>query len=602
MGGAADYPRFSRINGCHPYKTAVPGGCVEYQARRRPGGQVVYFNFDLAREMGLIPTRHPARLNKRLRRAILATFSLTIVNEYDLMNGIRVPARDRLPNTYMATRYLQIQHPDRRGATSGDGRSIWNGTLTHRGITWDVSSCGTGVTRLCPATAEHHRFFKTGNWSTNYGCGTATMHEGLETLLMSETFHRQGIPTERILALITLPDGFAINVRAGRNLIRPSHFFLYLKQGRRNALQAAVDYFMDRQVRNGVYPRIQNREKRYRFLASTMADIFARTAALFESEYIFCWIDWDGDNILADGGIIDYGSVRQFGLCHREYRFDDGPRSSTSLPEQRRKARYLVQTFAQIRDFLITGRKAPLATFSRDPVLTRFDAEFARARNLRLLHNMGLPPRCHEKVLRRALPAVERFRHVHRTFERARSSRGPRKVSDGLTWNAVYSTRDILRELPLHLMEKHRPLEARTFLSIALSTYASKADRRLTLYRQRMAGEFQRAYLRLIETAARETGDSARSLLEEVARRSAAINRRARITGDSITLAASALTQSFRQLTSLQFHRVIDRFLGHQILIPGPRPPATVELSDRSGPGRIVRKLMDLQDDFRHGL
>ena len=33
-----------------------------------------------------------------------------------------------------------------------------------------------------------------------------------------------------MLAVIALPDGFAINVRAGRNLLRPSHFFVHSKQ------------------------------------------------------------------------------------------------------------------------------------------------------------------------------------------------------------------------------------------------------------------------------------------------------------------------------------------------------------------------------------
>ena len=30
--------------------------------------------------------------------------------------------------------------------------------------------------------------------------------------------------------------------------------------------------------------------------------------ALLEEEYIFNWLAWDGDNILASGAILDYGS------------------------------------------------------------------------------------------------------------------------------------------------------------------------------------------------------------------------------------------------------------------------------------------------------
>jgi uncharacterized protein YdiU (UPF0061 family) len=136
--------------------------------------------------------------------------------------------KDRLPGTYMATRYLQLQHPGRTGRTSGDGRGVWNGSVTHRDTRWDVSSCGTGVTRLCPATAEEGRFFKTGNNDSSYACGTSSLEEGLSSALMSETFHRNGIATERVLAVIALANGYAITVRAAPNLIRPSHFFVWL--------------------------------------------------------------------------------------------------------------------------------------------------------------------------------------------------------------------------------------------------------------------------------------------------------------------------------------------------------------------------------------
>ena len=47
------------------------------------------------------------------------------------------------------------------------------------------------------------------------------------------------------------------------------------------------------------------------------------------------WLDWDGDNILTDGSIIDYGSVRQFGLYHHSYRFADIDRMSTSSASEK---------------------------------------------------------------------------------------------------------------------------------------------------------------------------------------------------------------------------------------------------------------------------
>jgi hypothetical protein len=54
----------------------------------------------------------------------------------------------------MATRYLQTQHRNRQGKTSGDGRSIWNGYLKSDNLIFDVSSRGTGATILSPGAQE----------------------------------------------------------------------------------------------------------------------------------------------------------------------------------------------------------------------------------------------------------------------------------------------------------------------------------------------------------------------------------------------------------------------------------------------------------------
>jgi len=203
-----------------------------------------------------------------------------------------------------------------------------------------------------------------------------------------------------VLAVIEFPGGFAINVRAARSLFRPSHFFAPLKQGDLESLDGCVRVFVARQMANGDWPRIEGRARQLRFFAAQTARTFARMTATFEREYVFCWLDWDGDNVLADGGIVDYGSVRQFGLFHREYRFEDVDRMSTSLPEQRRKARHIVQNFAQIRDFLLSGRKRPLASFRNDPILALFDQEFARTKSLLLLRQVGLAPALALRVLR----------------------------------------------------------------------------------------------------------------------------------------------------------------------------------------------------------
>ena len=140
------YEKFKEIDGKHPWRNVSPDGYVDYQARYRPHGRVLFFNFSLAKEMGLIPLDHRPSITKDLEQIILDTFSLQIINEYDLERGKKYPPETIKPHPYMATRYLQIQHRSRQGKTSGDGRSIWNGYLKSADLTFDISSRGTGAT------------------------------------------------------------------------------------------------------------------------------------------------------------------------------------------------------------------------------------------------------------------------------------------------------------------------------------------------------------------------------------------------------------------------------------------------------------------------
>ena len=214
----------------------------------------------------------------------------------------------------------------------------------------------------------------------------------LGSAVMSEIFYRQGIPTERCLAVIGFPDTSAIGVRTAPNLIRPAHMFRYLKQRRHAELKASVDYFIDREVENGFWEIPAGTSERYDKALDYFAHSYAKLAALLEEEYIFNWLSWDGDNMLASGAVLDYGSIRQFAAKHDKYRFKDVDHYSASLAEQRGWARTLVQVFAQTMAFIKSGVKANLNTFKKAECLRVFDQAFAKERERRMLWRIGFTP------------------------------------------------------------------------------------------------------------------------------------------------------------------------------------------------------------------
>lgn len=597
------YRRFSKLDGNHPFKSAVPDGYVDYPVRFRGDGSVFYFNYKLAREMGLIPGGHPDTLTPGLSQAVLESFSLQIINEYDRLHQPELMAEAR-PSHCMATRYLQLQHPSRKGHTSGDGRSIWNGCFTGPNGTWDVSSCGTGVTCLSPATGREGKFFRTGDTQASYGSGLADLWDGVSAAIMSEILHGNGIRTERTLAIIEYADGTAVNVRAYPNLLRPAHFFHHLKQGNHRALRETADYYIARQIANGEWPAAAAGAAAYRHLAQRVAEDFGRMAARFESEYIFCWIDWDGDNILMDGGIIDYGSLRQFGLFHHEYRYDDVERMSTTITEQRAKARYVVQTFAQIADFLVGGRKRNIKIFRRDAAVALFDRTFEDHRRELLLHKIGYPPELHQRLLRdaRFCADLRQFAADFSHFERVKSKRGPYDIADGINWDAVFCMRDILRELPARYDAGEQCIDAEEFVRVMRSNYASRQDVLIYPARRRRINRLQQNYRRMFERAAALSLRPVSRLLADIRRRSALINRYERITGDAVLIASKRLIRSRNTMNKNEIYKIFHSFVEDQVLLPEQRPRAPEAATWEAGARLLYQSMLKIVTEYREGL
>lgn len=591
------YEKFDQIDGSHPLKEVVPKGYIDYPARLRPGGKLSYFNFALAKEMGLIGQEHPDTLNTALEEKILETFAIQIINEFDEMHNRKFPKDQLKSGTYMATRYLQLQHDDKKGRTSGDGRSVWNGQVKNNGQTWDISSGGTGATRLSPATSKFNKFFETGDPSISYGCGYAELDEGIATALMSNIFKSNGVRTEETLAIIDFGNNISINVRAYQNLLRPSHFFMFLKQDDLKSLKALTNHYIDSQREKEEWSECPKGTKRYDFFLDQIVGDFAKLAANFEDEYIFCWLDWDGDNILMDGGIIDYGSVRQFGLCHYEYRYDDVERYSTNLLEQKQKAKYTVQTFIQLVDFIKNKEKTPIADFSNHPALNKFEEVFEQQKNLNLLYKMGLTERKANQILKREKELIENFRKAFTYFERTKSHQGVIEIPDGITCDAVFSMRDLLREYPQVLMVVDEHLPDEEFMDLMKTSLSTEADMEVNSYRKQKIRDFQTLYFEIVEKVSGLFQDSISDTLQSMVARTNIINKSARITGDAVTSIVDKIMTRKKNYSPDELYELFSELSKIQNL----DPDKTVNFLNKK-PTSTLLQMLDIIEELREGI
>ena len=595
-----NYDKIRNIDGSHPFQAAVPDGHIPYQARQRGHAKPIYFNFGLAKQLGLIAPDHPNQLLPDLQKALLEAFDLIIINEYDIETKKRFPPNEVKANSYMATRYLQLQHPDKRGLNSGDGRSIWNGTVSHLGQTWDVSSCGTGATRLSPATSINGRFYQSGDPTVSYGCGYAVLDEGLVDVVFSEHLNRNGIASERVLCVLEYRGGFSVTVRVGQNLLRPSHFFIHLKQANRTALRQVLDYYIGRQVSNG-YWQIGHKN-RYDYFLDRMTETFAEISAVFEAHYIFCWLDWDGDNILADGGIIDFGSVRQMGLFFHAYRFDDDDRWSTTIKEQRLKARYTVQSFAQVIDFVKTGTKRGIAQFKHHRVLKEFDRIYERKKRQLFLWRLGFTSDLAARIETKHFKICRRLMRSFDYLERKKTNRGLVEVADGINCDMAFNMRKAIAGLIEHWLSDQTLLSTEDFLAIALAENVEAKDISLSRSLQVNIRAFQNDYWTLIKKAIQLQSTPTRLFLLEHARRVQLINRTDRLTGDSICVIVDELLKRRKDLTVGDLYRTIRLFVEQQSYTPLSQGESEIEELGDEHLDKLLQKLTSIVRHYSEGL
>ena len=380
--------------------------------------------------------------------------------------------------------------------------------------------------------------------------------------------------------------------------------FLFLKQGKLDPLTRALDYFIERQQRNKTWELKLSDKDRYDKLLSQLTRSFARFVAILDRDYIFAWLDWDGDNVLADAGIIDYGSVRQFGLRHDQYRYDDVERMSTNLNEQCSKTREMMQTFVQLVDFVKSGEKKPWRQFKNNPWLKEFDSQVKHFTLDRLLYQVGFPEPLRRILLNKHRREVEAFFKIHGEFERQKTHRKLKKVADGVHRPAIFNMRLALAQMSDYLhglpFEMFPPVESREFFSWILTGQANAKDSRLTAAWRRRITLWQKCYVKLVrKVSGPATWDKTTQL---IATRASRINHGERITGNAlIHIVDEILRFRRRGLSDAEVQVAIEELITAQTLNPDFKSPQFTQ-SESLKTLSIVSSFLSVVHGFREDI
>jgi hypothetical protein len=341
--------------------------------------------------------------------------------------------------------------------------------------------------------------------------------------------------------------------------MRPAHLFAFLRQGRLKPLRALWHEFVMRQIGNKDWSGALASPGSMGRHIDELITSFARFTSRLERDYIFHWIDWDGDNLLANAGIIDYGSVRQFGLRHDQYRYDDSDRFSTNLNEQRSKTRLILQQFLQLRDFIETGRKRPLESFRSHRKLEQFDRAYDYFLLDRFLWQCGYPEDHRDHLLLRHRPLVERFFSNFSALERLKSRRRRKRVADGINRPARLNMRLALRRL-----QNSAGLEAPGDFYVGILARASHLDDRRLSHRTFLKIQrLQEDHIRVLEALSHRFDP--RRWRGRYGAACERINRDERLTGNALILIVVELMDRIKAgLTQRETQALMDGIIEFQ--------------------------------------
>jgi hypothetical protein len=149
------------------------------------------------------------------------------------------------------------------------------------------------------------------------------------------------------------------------------------------------------------------------------------------------------------------------------------------------------------------------------------------------------------------------------------------KVPDGITRDAIFCMRDILRELPQLYLARGANLNHQDFLEIIKSSYARKSDLKLTEIRRKQINRFQGTYISLLNALEKDLGLTRSQQLLELTMRSSVINKYDRVTGDSITYIVQKVKKLRPKLTADDLYDLTQQFTIYQNLDPDQKTVST---------------------------
>ena len=336
-------------------------------------------------------------------------------------------------------------------------------------------------------------------------------------------------------------------------MIRPSHIFAPLKQNKLERLKEVVDYTISRDQINGNI-LASKKENKYKLFLESFAKSFADIAARFEQEYIFCWLDWDGDNIMVNGGLLDFGSIRQFGVYHHEYKFDDDGNWSTNIKEQVTKARYTVKVMHQAVDYIMKGKKTPLQKyFSRKKYLNIFDKTYVERKYYYFSQRLGFSKDFSRLISKRPTKDFLTLFRAFSNLEKRKAAKGFERTPDGKNITVMFNMRKFTREIFGENLEK---TATKIVLQRSLTSEAEK------LGASHSASDYKNALF--VTDLLNKIIKKHSFRFQPILMRALKHNQPNRITGDAVCVIAEYLAKKSKKIREDELYKVFELYLKRQ--------------------------------------